>query len=382
VITISRAGHLDELLGLTIADLDIPSYIYDAAVSRYGEVASWLSGHSLEVRGDIFSQGSFRLGTVTAPITSDGEYDIDLVCRLLVPKDIGKRELKRHVGRALAAYVRTLPEGTVELREGKRCWTLDWLNEPFHMDILPAIPDPDRPGDPILLTDKTLLRWQPSNPTGYSNWFRGRQQEDLMRLREAVALDSQLDVEDVPEESVKTNLQRAVQALKRHRDLAFSDEPDIAPISIIITTLAGRAYRGGAGLYETLVDLTATMPTLVGQQHGTYVIENPSLPDENFADRWGTDPERAEDFFRWIERVHTDLVGLGTDDGTDRVLEALGQSFGKTHADRAGRQYARSVRTARDRGRLSTTATGSLALGSATSPNPAHTFHGAQQHIP
>lgn len=382
MLTLSRARQLDELLGLTIADLDIPSYIYAAAVERYREVARWLALHSLEVRGDIFSQGSFRLGTVTAPVSSDGEYDIDLVCRLLLPKDVGKKELKRKVGRALAAYVRTLPEGTVELKEGKRCWTLNWLNEPFHMDVLPAIPDPDRPGDPILLTDKTMLRWQPSNPIGYSDWFHARQQEDLLRLREAVALEKRLDIEDVPEDSVKTNLQRAVQALKRHRDLAFTREPEIAPISIIITTLAGRAYRSGAGLYETLVNLTSTMPTLVEQEDGIYVIKNPSLSDENFADRWRTHPERGDAFFGWIEGVHKDLVGIGADDGTDRMLEALGQSFGKTHADRAGRQYAQNVRIARDNGRLSTTSTGSLALGSTALPNPRHTFHGPQQHLP
>jgi hypothetical protein len=270
----------------------------------------------------------------------------------------------------------------VELKEGKRCWTLNWLNEPFHMDVLPAIPDPDRPGDPILLTDKTMLRWQPSNPIGYSGWFRARQEEDLQLLREAVALEQRLDIEDVPEDSVKTNLQRAVQALKRHRDLAFTREPEMAPISIIITTLAGRAYRSGAGLYETLVDLTATMPTLVEQDDGAYVIKNPSLPDENFADRWHTHPERSEAFFGWIEGVHEDLVGLGANAGTDRLLEALGQSFGKTHADRAGRQYAQNVRSARDNGRLSTTSTGSLALGSTALPNPRHTFHGPQQHLP
>lgn len=42
-------------------------------------------------------------------------------------------------------------------------------------------------------------------------------------------------------------LQRIVQILKRHRDIMFNGDED-KPISIIITTLASRAYRGETNL--------------------------------------------------------------------------------------------------------------------------------------
>lgn len=43
-------------------------------------------------------------------------------------------------------------------------------------------------------------------------------------------------------QSNKTPLQRAVQILKRHRDIMFAGDED-KPVSIIITTLAAKAYQ-------------------------------------------------------------------------------------------------------------------------------------------
>jgi hypothetical protein len=57
-------------------------------------------------------------------------------------------------------------------------------------------------------------------------------------------LAKQMDVEEVPDWYVKTTLQRTVQALKRHRNIYFVDGPENRPASIIITTLAARAYCG------------------------------------------------------------------------------------------------------------------------------------------
>jgi hypothetical protein len=42
----------------------------------------------------------------------------------------------------------------------------------FHLDVLPAIPNPDGGPSAILLTDRTLLRWQHSDPIAYGRWFK------------------------------------------------------------------------------------------------------------------------------------------------------------------------------------------------------------------
>ncbi len=98
--------------------------------------------------GDIYPQGSIRLATMVAPITEDCDYDIDLVCRLWLTNGISKKELKRLVGEALRAFVRSRPQGTVKLEEGKRCWTLAYHGQRFHMDVLPAIPNEEHPLTP------------------------------------------------------------------------------------------------------------------------------------------------------------------------------------------------------------------------------------------
>ena len=55
---------------------------------------------------------------------------------------------------------------------------------------------------------------------------------------------AQAEVEDVKRRKVKTPLQRVVQILKRHRDIKFADDNSgNKPISIIITTIAGRLYE-------------------------------------------------------------------------------------------------------------------------------------------
>ena len=118
------------------------------------------------------------------------------------------------------------------------------------MDVLPALPDVEAQPNGILLTDRELVRWQPSNPVDFADWFYAQMAREYREAREVLA--KQMDVEDVPAWYVKTTLQRTVQALKRHRDLYFADAPEDRPASIIITTLAARAYPGAGSLYEVL----------------------------------------------------------------------------------------------------------------------------------
>ena len=129
--------------------------------------------------------------------------------------------------------------------EGKRCWTLHYLG--FHLDVLPALPNLSAPSDSaIIITDTEVLRWQFSNPIAYADWFHGvmaKEMEDKLKV-----IAKRMDIAQVPDWQVKTTLQQTVQALKRHRDIYFTDHLDQRPASIIITTLAAHAYRGGGDL--------------------------------------------------------------------------------------------------------------------------------------
>jgi len=90
--------------------------------------------------------------------------------------------------------------------------------------------------------------------------------EELTQRRDVLA--KRMDVESVPYPVIKTTLQQTVQALKRHRDIYFSDHLDDRPASIIITTLAALAYTGSGDLYEVLDDITDRMPTSSSERTG------------------------------------------------------------------------------------------------------------------
>jgi hypothetical protein len=252
---------------------------------------------------------------------------------------------------------------------------LEYGHEPFHMDVLPAIPNVDIDGNAIWLTDKDLRMWQPSNPIDYATWFHRRMREEFIQVQERQAIAKRMEVEDVPDWQVKTTLQRTVQALKRHRDMHFAKRPEDRPASIIITTLAARAYSTGGTLYDMLVDITAKMPGFVERRADVYWVPNPVHPEENFADRWRRHPGRDRNFFDWIEQAQAHFSGYGADRGVDRVLEKLAESFGEIPAKRAGAVLGSSLTNARDAGALGMGTAG--LLGTPTRrPVPKHTFHG------
>ncbi|MHB8665816.1 MAG: nucleotidyltransferase domain-containing protein [Acidimicrobiales bacterium] len=375
MLTPNRTTQLDDLLGTSIASFDIPEEAYLLAVSRYEDLAAWLSAywHGSPTDGVIYPQGAFRLGTVVQPIKKNDEYDVDLVCRRdLAKESTTQAVLKADVGDGVRLYIATGPDGHPMRSEGKRCWTLHYPGEPFHMDILPAVPDAEGVPNAILLTDKELRKWQHSNPIDFADWFHRRMRAEFLETRAMVA--KRMEVAEVPDWLVKTTLQRTVQALKRHRDLYFSD-PKCRTASVIVSTLAARAYSRGGTLYEVLVDVTAKMPGLVECRNGVYWVENPVQPAENFADRWRGHPERAQRFFEWMEQAQADFLGYGSERGVDRVLEKIAKTFGEGAAQHAGKVEGTNVVRAREAGVLGVDAAG--LLGSATRrPAPRHTFHG------
>jgi hypothetical protein len=374
---------LDELLETSIAEFDVPRDVYERAVARYQALGDWLADHWGDDPADglVYPQGSIRLGTMVAPITEGAEHDVDLVCRRDIAKEsTTQKELKADVGGGVAGFVASGPEGDPRPSEGKRCWTLDYPGEPFHMDILPAVPDVEAAPSGILLTDRELVRWQPSNPVGFADWFYAQMARELGFAEKREGLAKQMDVEEVPAWYLKTTLQRTVQALKRHRDMYFADAPENRPASIIITTLAARAYSGTGSLYEVLLTVTEKMPTLIENRDGVWWVANPVQPLENFADRWRSKPGSDERFFTWMAQAQSDFASISEERGLDRVLTKVAKSFGEEPARKAGAAFGIELRDARDAGRLGMAAgTGTLGatlVTKTTRPVLPHTFHG------
>lgn len=333
--TIQLNRDLSGLLNAIAETLDIPDELFEDAVRKYQDLGVFMHEHD-DAQGrrepEVYAQGSFRLGTMIRAITDNDEYDIDLVYeRDLQKESTTQHDLKVEAGANLRQYVRSkkTEDDAPELSEKQRCWRLQYPT-PFHMDVLPAIPDPDGGPSSILITDKDLRLWQHSNPIGYAEWFKQRMLIRFMQKRAALAASIQASIEDVPEWRVKTPLQRAVQILKRHRDINFQQDEDDKPASIIITTLAGHAYENQDDLQEALVAIVDRMPKFIQRRDGVYWVPNPVNLEENFADRWAEHPQRATKFFNWLTRVRADLETAARGMSLDDVAAVLSPIFGES----------------------------------------------------
>ncbi len=321
-----------------IADtLDISDSHYTQVVKRCESISAWLERDESMVTcymPKIYPQGSFLLGTVIKPISGAEEYDLDLVCELSLQKtEISQEKLKYLVGAEIKSYAQANNMNS-RPEESRRCWTLNYAdNAQFYVDILPAIPDaeafklfleskghsPSNWSDSaIAITDNTFPNysqvdtdWPHSNPKGYAEWFRSRMKKRVGAIRKSLI---QRQVQNLPECKVKTPLQRAIQILKRHRDIWFDkNQPaydgKAKPSSIIITTLAAHAYYNEGDLQQTLLKILTQMPHYIEYyNNGAALIRNPVNPLENFAAKWRKHPIRKECFMDWLKQVQLDLT--------------------------------------------------------------------------
>ena len=355
--------------------IDIPPNKYRQAVDRYEALGRWLEIATYPgtvAVPNIYPQGSFRLGTVVRPIRKgiETDYDIDLVCELQMLKhQTNPRVVKSLIGNRITEHKRYRELLDVE---GKRCWTLVYSEEDeigFHIDVLPAIPEQlYDPGTSIAITNKQSMSydWSSSDPKGYGKWFDSKNQIafDQVSVRQKQYIQSReptiyASIDRVPDELVRTPLQRSIQIMKRHRDLHFSDglNEKFAPISIVISTLAALLYESESDVKTALTrivsrlhahsELVENRPTvwahlssdlITRTSDGRWYIGNPVNADENFADRWHEDGHaRARAFFLWVESLKSDLVdvisGISSTTVQNRLKTVLGTAAVTPHLE-------------------------------------------------
>ena len=348
-----------------VEELSIPVSRYEQAETSYKSLGEWLHRPDSTVRRydpQVYVQGSFRLGTVIRPINDADEYDVDSVCELkkLEKRDLTQIDLKQFIGREIKAY-HDAKGMRKPVQESRRCWVLSYADgAQFHMDIIPSLPngidqrllfesahvdarwadtaiaitDRDEPNYTVLTTD-----WPRSNPKGYAEWFRSRMSMVLVRRKELLVESLRMkgvtaSVEEMPDYRVRTPLQAAVMLLKRHRDIMFTNEPDIKPISIIITTLAGHAYGEQDTIADALVAILDGMHQHIHHDGTKYVIPNPTDALENFADKWEEEPSKAQAFSNWLEQARSDFGRAFHATTLQGMNEAVSARMGTALTDR------------------------------------------------
>lgn len=354
MIAATTSRKTSQLLARLTDQLDIPDSLFQAAEARYQAVAKWLARPESSVSErdcQVYPQGSFLLGTVVKPVCDEDQYDIDLVCEVEGFKhEWTQAELKALIGAEIKAYARANSMNT-PAHEGRRCWTLVYADgAQFHMDILPALPqdaqtkgwlrrlsvDSSQADLAIAITDDQELNyrrlsddWPQSNPRGFAEWFRQRGQPRVQVFAEA-------QISQVPQHRRRTVLQRVVQVLKRHRDLMFAEcDADLAPISVIISTLAARVYQGEEDLVEAVVAVTGHLVQSIVKEGGIWLVRNPVNPEENFADKWADHPERKDAFFAWADQVRADFDLLADEQDVQTFSDRLRPALGERAIDKA-----------------------------------------------
>jgi hypothetical protein len=352
------ANRSNEVLKSILDKIELPEGAYEKAEKRYKDIGEWLQrpdSSCNEYDPLVFSQGSFRLGTAIKP-DADEEYDLDMGCNLrqgLSKNQITQEQLKNLVGDELELYrkARGIKE---ELAEKKRCWRLEYADGlSFHMDIVPCIPESEI-GRGVLkqrmvenssfddaraqnvselavsITDNTDPKyrvttdnWRISNPEGYACWFETRMKtaREVINERE---ISFKASIDSMPYYQWKTPLQQAIQLLKRHRDTMFKDDEDSKPISVIITTLAAKAYNGESDLASALTNVLSRMGDFINSV--VPFVPNPVNPAEDFADKWcdkGSAEYKLQDnFYKWLYQARADFKALCNKDNGQLLIEA------------------------------------------------------------
>lgn len=349
-------------------------------------------------------QGSFNLGTIIQPINEEDDLDVDLVLRIDGKHPAWtQKDIKTIVGNRIKSSDRY--GDMLDKEEGRRCWTLlyrgesEKLKERYHLDILPSVSakehdnilfemrrssadNVDYQRSALRITDKKrrdyetshqIEEWNHSNPDGYALWFfnQCRRCSGLQNLILESAVPS-----IVTPSAKKTPLQRVVQILKRHRDVMFAEDVEDKPVSIIITTLAAKAYGGESDILDALFSVVKGMRKhLIPDGKGGYIVSNPVDSKENFADKWKENRRKQDNFLKWLTAIENDISAIYSSVTKDERYIKMSRSFGNTIAKQAFISLGESKRS--NMAMKAVSATGALAAVG-RKLNASNTFYGTE----
>lgn len=367
-----------------IEGLDISPTMYNNATEKYKAVGTYLQNQGLIC--DIFPQGSFSLGTVVRPYreSKEADYDLDFICCLGDNKETTTAKHIKNVVKDTLCKSEVYKEKLQKI-EWDRCWTLKYaeVNDiGFNIDIVPGVSESDdiiqsmvsnklSKDDAelaIAITDKIKQNyfWLTSNPRAYKKWFESINKPFLEFDREnkkKILFEKSRTVynsiEEIPEGLERSALQRVIQILKHHRDVYYCriEKENLKPTSAIITTICAEIANGmdpSLNVFELLqkiaydFELYSANQTMteeafsrqyetknvIRKSNGKWLIINPVNPNDNLADSWNANPEKAELFFKWVKTMKKDYVDSLEIEDNDFVA-LLENNFGRDYVQKS-----------------------------------------------
>lgn len=366
---------------LTPSQFERARQAYEAVAERLSE-----SDDPLLAGIVVYLHGSGALDTSIKPI-GRMEFDVDLISfAASVSTNVAPAILKNAIGDRLKQH----KVYAAILEEKKRCWRLNYAGD-FHLDISPTIANPECDNGGELVPDCKLRDWHPTNPRAYRALFERRARLEP-RLRQSIIAAAREDatIEPFPaREIIKGVLRRLVQLIKRHRDLHFIDvAEEIAPISIVLTTLAMQAYEYCVDQHvfddelDVLAETIRMMPHLIERPirdgRRIYAVWNETTDGENFAERWSTEPARVAAFYRWHGKLLSDFEAIRDASGLDEILGSMEEPLGEQVVRKVIAARTKKVSGARAAGGLLLAPMGGLSTtpSAAAVPVPKNDFFG------
>lgn len=327
----SNEAKLDDLLNRMAHNLQLDETRREKMISAYKAVSDWIDsdeGFFKDVNFEIYPHGSAKIGTTVKPRETE-EFDLDFVIHIELdweehdPFEVYE-ELKRRLNE----------HGTYKqmLEPKNRVLRLNYAGD-FHIDIMPGCQEFTADPNKIKIRDKKERNWVSSNPRGYAEWFEAK--ADTV---EEFLLEKALSMEEIPDEEpyeLKKPLKRAVQLIKRHRDIYFEKDVENSTASIILTTLAGIHYKGEGTIYETVNNIITKIHYSLGQGIDNFTVVNPVNTEEEFTNKWKESPILFNRFVEFIRDFKASWERLKRENGIDDSSDSMKVLFGTKTFDKA-----------------------------------------------
>lgn len=323
ITTEQKTIQIDALLNDMAEELQLDDTRKARMKQHYEAVKDWIESDEQFFRPykyDVYPHGSVRIRTTVRPYSQE-EFDLDIAVHLKsglaahTPFRI-YQELKRRLAEH-EAYKKML-----ELKN--RCLRLNYAGD-FHMDILPGIQESPTDENKLLVPDRELGSWVSSNPRGYADWFLAQ----ANRVQESL-LEKALRAEKLPTDNYrdKKPLQRAVQLIKRYRDMHFSEDDRFKTSSVILTTIAGRLYGGQESIFDTVDGIIGQLVHNINTTPGRIRIVNPVNPAEDFTDKWEGVYGYYTAFGNFARKLYQQWQELKKEQGVIQESQIMKELFG------------------------------------------------------
>lgn len=365
---------LDVILDNICEQLQLDNSRREMAEKAYKTVTDWIEADEdffKKLNPYLYAYGSYAIGTTVKPLGKE-EFDLDFTAMVIY--NWSKLTPQQFLDKL---FDRLNSHGTYKgkVERLRYCVRINYASK-FHLDIMPGCLIPETENR-MVVPDTRRTRWVLRNPKGYINWFEGLyiqkvEQLNLFDYYQFRGMSVELKSEPLPQTvhyKLTQPIQRAIQLLKRYRDIYFEDKKELATSSVILTTIAGRYYQGETSIYETLNGIiTRIYYNSQRLKYGDFLeVTNPAddhLPSnqqEKFSEKWKEKPELYKAFLEFVADVKIKWEKLKEQSGSVRTKSNLIEElFGQKVSQNAFTNHSLLVNRFRSDGTLGITSSGTI----------------------